>query len=183
MFDAAGQAVEVLQGLQVAEIGGDLLAGARGGRQAHGLQLFGQIGVGELVGRAVQGREEAEATDEDDEAEAPEPDGAAAGAEDERGDLVQGVAGRVVLDGFEEAFPEAGMGETAEVAGDGVGLAVFGREGAPGVGGAGEVKYGVHAGAEIADLAAGGGAGEEVGEEGVELEGGEGVGVHLQRLD
>lgn len=40
------------------------------------------------------------------------------------------------------------------------------------------MKYGVHAGAEVADLAAGGGAGEDEGEEGVELEGGEGVGVH-----
>jgi len=66
------------------------------------------------------------------------------------------------------------MSEAAEVAGDGVGLAVFGRDGAPGGGGAGEGEYGIHAGAEVADLAAGGGAGEEVGEEGGELEGGGG---------
>ena len=58
------------------------------------------------------------------------------------------------------------MGEAAEIAGDGIGLAVFGREAAPGGGGAGEVEYGVHAGAEIADLAAGAGGGEDVGEEG-----------------
>lgn len=86
------------------------------------------------------------------------------------------MLGIVFLEGFEQAFPEAGMGEAAEVAGDGVGLAVFGREGAPGGGGAGEVEYGVHAAAEVADGAAGGGAGEDVGEEGEELGGGEGVG-------
>ena len=40
------------------------------------------------------------------------------------------------------------------------------------------MEYGVDAGAEVADLTAGGGAGEEVGKEGVELGGGEGVGVH-----
>ncbi len=129
------------------------------------------------MGRAVQGLEEAEAADEGDESQAPEADGAAAGAEDEGGDFVQRVVGRVFLDGFEELFPQAGMGEAAEVAGDGVRLAVFGREAAPGVGGAGEVEYGVHAGAEVADLAAGGGAGEEVGEEGWRNWRGVGVGV------
>lgn len=174
VLDAAGHAVEVLQGLQVAEIGGDLLARAGRAREVHALQLFGQIGVGELVRRAVQGGEEAEAADEDDEAEAAEADGAAAGAEDEGGDLVEGVVGVIFLDGGKEAFPETGMGEAAEVAGDGVGLAVFGGQGAPWVGGAGEVEYGVHAGAEVADLTAGGGAGEDEGEEGVKLEGGEG---------
>lgn len=70
------------------------------------------------------------------------------------------------------------MGEAAEVAGDGVWLAVLGREGAPGVDGAGEGEDGIHAGAEVADLAACGGAGEDVGEEGVELGGGEGGGGH-----
>lgn len=180
--DAAGHAVEVLQGLQIAEVGGDLLARAGRAREVHALQLFGQIGVGELVGRAVQGGEEAEAADEDDEFEAAEADGAAAGAEDEGGDLVEGVFGIVVLDGFEQAFPQAGMGEAAEVAGDGVGLAVFRGEGSPGVGRAGEVEYGVEAGAEVTNLAAGGGAGEDEGEEGVELEGAEGVGwVHGMR--
>ena len=176
-LDAAGHAVEVFEGLEVAEIGDDLHAGAGRGGEAHGLQGFGQIGVGELVGRAVQGGEEAEAADEDDEFEAAEADGAAAGAEDEGGDLVQRVSGVIFLDGFEQAFPEAGMGEAAEVAGDGVGLAVFGWEGAPGVGGAGKVEYGVHAGAEVADLTAGGGTGEDEGEEGVELEGG-----HFHRI-
>ena len=70
------------------------------------------------------------------------------------------------------------MGEAAEVAGDGVGLAVFGREAAPGVRGAGQVEYGVEAGAEVTDLAAGGGGGEDEGEEGEELGVGEGVRAH-----
>jgi hypothetical protein len=88
------------------------------------------------------------------------------------------VVGTGFLDGVEEFFPGAGMGEAAEVAGDGVGFAVFGREGAPGIDGAGQVEYGVEAGAEVADLAAGRGGGEDVGEEGEELGVGEGVGAH-----
>lgn len=87
-----------------------------------------------------------------------------------------------VLNGFEEAFPQAGMGEAAEVAGDGVGLAMFGREAAPGEGGGGEVEYGVDAGAEVADLTAGGGAGEEVGEEGEPLRVGERRCCHISSL-
>ena len=106
----------------------------------------------------------------------PQPDGAAAGAADEGGDVPQRAVGRGFLDGVEEFFPGAGVGEAAEVAGDGVGLAVFGREAAPGVGGAGQVEYGVQAGAEVTDLSAGGGGGEDVGEDGEELGVGEGVG-------
>ena len=179
MFDAAGPSVQAAEGAQEVRVEAMRGGAARGRGQAEVVaQVFGQIGVRDLRGRAVQCLEEAEAPDEGDEFQAAEPDGAAAGAEDERGDFPQRVVRTSVLDGFEQAFPQAGMGEAAEVAGDGVGLAVFGREAAPGEGGGGEVEYGVDAGAEVADLAAGGGAGEEVGEEGVELGGGEGLGEH-----
>ena len=156
--------------------------GEGGGAQADGgAGLFGQIGVRDRRGGAVQGLEQFQAADEGDEVQAAEADGAAAGAQDEGGDFVQWVARVIVLDGFEQAFPEAGMGEAAEVAGNAVRLAVFGREAAPGVGGGGEGEYGVDAGAEVGDLAAGGGAGEDEGEEGVPLEVGEGWRVHQDR--
>ncbi|GAV34614.1 hypothetical protein ROTAS13_02283 [Roseomonas sp. TAS13] len=67
------------------------------------------------------------------------------------------------------------MGEAAEMAGDAVGVAVVGGQCAPGGGGEGEMEDGVHAAAEVRDAAAGRGAGEEIGEEGVPLGIGEGA--------
>ena len=178
MLDPSGQAVEVAARPYEGDEGLRFLFRAGDGRQGQALQLFGQIGVGEFARRAVQGREEAEAAGEGDEFQPPETDGAAAGAADEGGDFPQRAVGRGFLDGLQQFFPGAGVGEAAEVAGDGVGLAVFGGQAAPGVRGAGQVEYGVQAGAEVTDLAAGGGGGEDVGEDGEELGVGKGGGAH-----
>ena len=137
---------------------------------------FGQIGIGQEPGRAVQRRVQAEAADEDEEGQAQDAMRAAAGAGDVMGDFTQGVTRAGLGEGFEQALPEALVGEAAEIAVDGVGLAVFRREAFPRGMGAGDVENGVHALAQVADLAACGGAREEVGEEGVELEVGEGAG-------
>ncbi len=67
--------------------------------------------------------------------------------------------------GQKQVFPEALMGEAAEVARDGVRLAVMFGEVAPGAVGGGHAEDGVEAGAVVAGAAGAGGA-ADVGEEG-----------------
>ena len=118
---------------------------------------------------------EAQPADEEEEGHAADAGGAAGGAADGVFELAQGVGGGEGGQGFQQPVPEAGMGEAAEEAGDGLGVAVVGGQVLPGfAGGVGEMEDGVHAGAEIGRAAALGGAGEDVGREGVPLEVGEG---------
>ena len=94
--------------------GGVAQAGEEAAKAAmHG---FGQIRIGQQPGRAVQRRQEAQAAGEDDDPEAAEAGGAAAGAADPVLEGAQGGRGVGAGEGAEQAFPEAGMGEAAEVA-------------------------------------------------------------------
>jgi hypothetical protein len=95
-----------------------------GGRVMVRRMVSDKSGSGSLEG-AVQGFEEAEAADEGDEGQAEPAAGAAAGAEDAGCDFAEGVVGTGFLDGVEERFPLAGLGEAAVVAGDRVGAAVL----------------------------------------------------------
>lgn len=174
---ARGIPVQALQGGQEAGVAGfvPVFAGRRRG-DFHASEGFGQKRVRQQPGRAGQGATEVELADEDQEGEAEDAVGAAAGFDDLVLDLPQGVVGGGAGQGLKKFFPEAGMGEAAEVAGDGVRLAVLRGEGVPGCGGGGDVEDAFHALAKFTDGAALGGAGEEVGEEGGELERGEGRG-------
>lgn len=98
---------------------------------------FGQIRVEAEPGRGGQGALEVQAASRKDDAQAAEAGGGGHGSE-----------------GEEDALPEARMGEAAEVAGDGVGLAVFLGELVPGAVGGGDAEDGVEMRAVVAGTAA-----------------------------
>lgn len=171
---ARGIPMQALQGGQETGVAGfmPVFAGRRRG-DFHAGEGFGQKWVGQQPGRAGQGATQVQPADEDQEGEAEDAVGAAAGLEDVMLDLPQGVVGGGIGQGLKKIFPEAGMGEAAEVAGDGIRLAVLGGQGVPGRGGGGDVEDAFHALAEIGQRAALGGTGNDVGEESGELEGGQ----------
>lgn len=144
---------------------------------------FGQKGIGEQPGGCGERGAEAEAADQDEEGHAAEARGEAGGAADGVLQQAEGVGGGCIRQSAEEAVPEAGMGEAAEEAGDGVGAAVVRREGSPrGAGGGGVVEDGLHPRAEGGGAAALGGERGEVrgqgGPGGVGEGGGMGWGAH-----
>ncbi|MCU1500512.1 MAG: hypothetical protein JWM47_4465, partial [Acidimicrobiales bacterium] len=103
---------------------------------------------------------------EEDDAQAAEADGAAAGAADQPLDAAERMGGGCGGQGEEKVFPETGMGEATEVAGDGGGLAVFLGELAPGAVGGGDAEDGIEVCAAVARAAARGVV-PEVGEDGL----------------
>lgn len=144
---------------------------------------FGQKGIGEQPGGCGERGAEAEAADQDEEGHAAEARGEAGGTADGVLQQAEGVGGGCIRQSAEEAVPEAGMGEAAEEAGDGVGAAVVRREGSPrGAGGGGVVEDGLHPRAEGGGAAALGGERGEVrgqgGPGGVGEGGGMGWGAH-----
>jgi len=171
---ARGIPVQAFEGRQEAGVAG-LVAVFAGGRRGdfQGCEGFGQKRVGQQPGRRGEGAAEAELTDQHQEGQAEDAVGAAAGLEDGGFQLPQRVTGGGLGEGVQEFLPEAGVGEAAEVAGDGVRLAEAGGEGVPGKVVEGDVEDALHAGLEFPDGAALGGAGEEVGEEGGGLEWGQ----------
>ncbi len=107
------------------------------------------------------------------------------------GQGVERVAGRGGGEGVEQALPQPGMGEAAEMAGDRAGIAEAFRQGGPGGMGEGNVEDGVEAVAAVSGAAGAGGAGGEVEGEGAPFRlghrvegmgGGEGAGAHGGRM-
>ena len=132
-------------------------------------EAFGQIRIGDQPGRPRQRRAQADAADQHDEAQAKDAVGAAAGTADPGLDPPQRMRRRDLRQRLQQALPEPGMGEPAEIAGDGVRLAEFGRQGVPGRGRGGDLEDAVQAGAQFPQRPPGAGAALDIGQQGEPL--------------
>ncbi len=140
---------------------------------------FGQIRVGQQPGRAPERGQQALAAGGGDDPQAPEAGGAAAGADDPVLDGRERGRGVRAGQGAQQTLPKAGVGQAAEVAGNGVRLAEAGRQGAPSGTGGGHPENGVHAGTGVAERPAGAVPDQDEGEQRVPL----GVGHGLPTAD